>query len=171
MSEDEPKAIGRPTKFNTRMCPRVYKLALLGATDAQIADFLGISTATLDAWKNEHPRFLSALKRGKDTADAMVAKSLYRRALGYRHKAVKIFADPKTGAEKIVEYVEQYAPDTTACIFWLKNRQRAAWRDRIDTEITGKDGGPIETADVSETEIARRIAYVLSSAVQQESTH
>jgi hypothetical protein len=163
---------GRPTKFNTRMCPRVYKLALLGATDAQIADFLGISTATLDAWKNEHPRFLSALKRGKDAADAMVAKSLYHRALGYKHKAVKIFADPKTGAEKIVEYVEHYAPDTTACIFWLKNRQRAAWRDRVDAEITGKDGGPIETKNLSDEDLAREVAFALASGLEaQDRTH
>lgn len=163
---------GRPTKFNTRMCPKIYKLALLGATDAQIADFLEISTATLDAWKNEHPRFLSALKRGKERADSLVAKSLFQRALGYKHKAVKIFADLKTGAEKIVEYTEQYAPDTTACIFWLKNRQRAAWRDRIDTEITGKDGGPIETRDMTESDLAREVAFLLTSAVKQkEATH
>lgn len=159
--------MGAPTKFNTRMCPRVYKLALLGATDTQIADFLGISTATLDAWKNEHPRFLSSLKRGKDAADAMVAKSLYRRALGYKHKAVKIFADPKTGAEKVVEYIEHYAPDTTACIFWLKNRQRAAWRDRIDTEITGKDGGPIETTQLSSKERLQRIAFALRKGLDK----
>lgn len=162
MSVDEKKR-GAPTKFNTRMCPQVRKLALLGATDEQISDFLGISVATLNRWKESEPRFLSALKKGKEYADGQVAKSLYRRALGYSHKAVKIFADPKTGAEKIVEYTEKYAPETTACIFWLKNRRPDLWRDRVE------HAGKIEVAveDVSDTELARRIAFVLSKATQE----
>lgn len=162
------ESVGRPTKFNTRMCPKVRKLALLGATNEQIADFLEISTATLHNWMQEHPLFVSALKQGREKADAAVAKSLYRRALGYKHKAVKIFADPKSGAEKVVEYEEQYAPDTTACIFWLKNRRPDLWRDRV--EHTGKDGGPIETKDVSESDLAREVAFLLTSAVKQQDT-
>lgn len=119
------------------MCPQVRKLALLGATDEQIADFLQISVATLNRWKESEPRFLSALKKGKERADAAVAKSLYQRALGYKHKAVKIFADPKTGAEKQVEYVEHYPPETVACIFWLKNRRPDLWRDVKAVEHSG----------------------------------
>ncbi len=159
---------GRPTKFNTRMCPQVRKLALLGATNEQIADFLEISTRTLHEWMQNHPLFVSALKKGREKADGAVAKSLYRRALGYKHKAVKIFADPKSGAEKIVEYTEQFAPDTTACIFWLKNRRPDLWRDRV--EHTGKDGGPIETKDVTDSDLAREVAFLLTSAVKQQET-
>jgi hypothetical protein len=33
-----------------------------------------------------------------------------------------------------VEIVEHYPPDTTACIFWLKNRQPGRWRDRVDVQ-------------------------------------
>ncbi len=36
-----------------------------------------------------------------------------------------------------VPYVEHYAPDTTAAIFWLKNRQPAQWRDKIEAELSG----------------------------------
>jgi TPP-dependent trihydroxycyclohexane-1,2-dione (THcHDO) dehydratase len=121
---------------------QAYKLCLLGATEERLADFFGVTTSTITNWKNTHPEFLAALKEGKDEADSNVAKSLYRRAMGYEHKAVKIVADAKTGTEHIVEYVERYPPDTTACIFWLKNRQRKDWRDR--QELTGKDGDPIQ---------------------------
>jgi hypothetical protein len=77
-------------------------------------------------------------------ADAEVAERLYRRALGYEHSSVKIFADPKTGAQLVVPYTERFPPDTTACITWLKNRRPDLWRDR--TEVTGKNGGPVLVA-------------------------
>src|SRR5690606_34642920 len=116
---------------------------LLGATDADLAAFFHVSVATLNNWKKNHPDFLDALKRGKDEADARVAESLYRRAIGYEHEAVKIVADAKTGTEHIVPYIERYPPDTTAAICWLKNRQRDKWRDKQDVEHSGRVEGPV----------------------------
>jgi hypothetical protein len=37
-----------------------------------------------------------------------------------------------------------YPPDTTAAIFWLKNRRPDLWRDRNQTELTGPNGGPVQ---------------------------
>jgi hypothetical protein len=94
------------------------------------ADFLEISEATLNNWKQEHPKFLESIKRGKLQADATVAKSLYHRACGYSHKAVKIF---QHGGQTIEhEYIERYPPDTAAAIIWLKNRRPQEWRDRME---------------------------------------
>jgi hypothetical protein len=116
------------------------KLAKLGATDIQMADFFGVSEQTLNAWKNSNPKFLESLKAGKEESDQRVEHSLYRRALGYEHDAVKIFCS-KDGEVTQVPYREIVPPDTTACIFWLKNRKRTEWRDKY--EHTGEDGGPI----------------------------
>lgn len=77
-------------------------------------------------------------------ADANVGRALYQRACGYSHKAVKIFADMKTGAEKIVPYIEHYPPDTVACIFWLKNRRPDLWRDMSRVEHGGPNSKPIQ---------------------------
>lgn len=94
---------------------------------------------TIHHWKLAHPEFLHALKAGKEEADASVAKSLYQRALGYSHAAVKIItvADGNNQGSHVeqVPYTEYYPPDTTACIFWLKNRQREQWRDKLDHEV------------------------------------
>ncbi len=38
----------------------------------------------------------------------------------------------------MVPTIKHYPPDTTACIFWLKNRQRDKWRDRLDHEHSGE---------------------------------
>lgn len=129
--------MGRPSSFRPEFCKQAFKLCLLGATDAELARFFEVSESTIANWKNEHPEFLEALKDGKEEGDAKVAQSLYRRALGYSHRAVKIVADAKSGAEHIVPYTEHYPPDTTACIFWLKNRRPDLWRDRQQHEHSG----------------------------------
>lgn len=120
---------GRPTKYSPTMNKQAEKLSVLGATDSEIADFFSIDVATLNRWKIKNTQFRASIKRGKIKADVEVAESLYKRALGYSHKAVKIFNND--GEAMIVPYVEKYPPDVTAAIFWLKNR-----RGKIDP----KDG-------------------------------
>lgn len=107
-----------------------FAMGLLGATDAQVADAIGISVRMLGYWKRSRPEFLQALKEARATADAKVTHSLYERALGYSHQAVKIVADAKTGTSTVVPYTEHYPPDPTACIFWLKNRRPDLWREK-----------------------------------------
>ena len=127
---------GRPSSFKPEYVEQVRKLCLLGATDPELADFFGVSISTVKNWKRAHPDFLSALKAGKLQADAEVAQRLYRRALGYSHRAVKILTVARgyNQGSDVVEhpYVERYPPDTTACIFWLKNRRPEQWRDKPD---------------------------------------
>jgi hypothetical protein len=127
---------GRPTKYRVAFIRQAIRLGRLGATDREVADFFQVSESTLYLWKSEHPKFSEALKAGKEHADARVQQSLYRRALGYSHDAVKIFNDKDNGTTQ-VPYVEHYPPDTTACIFWLKNRQPEAWRDKFDLDTMG----------------------------------
>lgn len=135
---------GRPSRYREEYAKQAHKLCLLGAIDKELADFFGVTEQTVNNWKRSHKEFFESLKKGKLLADAEVAGKLFSRATGYSHDAVKIVADAKTGAEHIVPFTEHYPPDTTACIFWLKNRQRDKWRDRVDSVVTGPNDGPIE---------------------------
>lgn len=129
---------GRPSEYKDEYADQSFRLCLLGATDKDLAAFFDVSEVTINAWKQNYPKFLKSLKDGKQEADAKVAQSLYKRALGYSHDAVKIFADPKTGAEAIVPFTQHYPPDTTAAIFWLKNRKPSEWRDKQEVEHSGE---------------------------------
>ncbi len=151
---------GRPSSYRAEYVEQVYKLALLGANDDEIASIFSVTAQTLYNWDKLHPEFLASRARGKDLADANVAERLYKRALGYEHDAVKIMQ--YEGEPVIVPYTEHYPPDTQAASWWLKNRQSAKWKDRH--EVTGADGGPIEFAAVLMAARERRIAGPLIEA-------
>lgn len=120
---------GRPTKFVDPIRKAILKLAEQGYTDEQISQQTGISLGTLKTWKAKYPDFLAALNERKNIADEMVVQSLFKRATGYSHPAVKILLNGKTGQVVEHPYIEHYPPDTVAAIFWLKNRRPDLWRD------------------------------------------
>jgi hypothetical protein len=121
--------MGRPSKYIPEFATKAEKLALLGATDQEMADFFEINVATLYRWRNEHDEFCEALKSGKHTADERVERSLYQRAIGYEQDEVKIFMPANAKEPVYAPFRAKIAPDVTAAIFWLKNRRREAWRD------------------------------------------
>lgn len=143
---DSESVGGRPTKYKPEYIEQARKLCLLGATDRELADFFEVAESTLNLWKLEHPEFSESLKSGKEAADERVERSLFHRAIGYKHDAVKMFQ--AGGAVISEQYVEHYPPDTTAAIFWLKNRKPKEWRDRHQQELSGPDGGPIPALKV-----------------------
>ncbi len=140
---------GRPTAFRPEYVQQVRQLCLLGATNNDLAAFFKVSTQTVDAWTKAHPEFLEALNDGKRSADEKVAQRLYQRALGYSHKAVKIMQ--YEGDPVKVDYVEHYPPDTTAAIFWLKNRRPDLWRDTVEKNVVHSGVVTHEHSAVSET--------------------
>lgn len=130
---------GRPTSYKAKYVIQAQKLARLGATDIEIADFFSVHVATLYRWRNQEQELCEALKAGKEECDARVERSLYHRAMGFEHDAVKIFLN-KSGEPVYAPFREKVPPDTTACIFWLKNRKPAEWRDRQEHEHGGSVG-------------------------------
>jgi hypothetical protein len=138
---------GRPTDYDPEYCEQGKKLCRLGLTDKQLADVWDVSEKTLNTWKEEHPEFLQSLKKGKAISDSEVAQSLYHRARGYYHSDVHIMQFE--GKPIIVDIVKHYPPDTLACIFWLKNRQREIWTDK------GIDPDEKQTPDMVNVTIRR----------------
>lgn len=137
------KPAGRPTLYKQEYADLAFKFCLLGATNADLARNFEVHISSIDEWIATRTEFSSAIKKGKEEADAKVASRLFARAMGYEQKAVKISSNPD-GAEHITEYIERFPPETAACIFWLKNRQPGKWRDKIDQSITGPDGGAVQ---------------------------
>lgn len=133
--------MARPPSYDKDLHPLwAWSLAIEGLTDKQIADKMGITERTLNRWKKIYPEFFQSLKEGKEPADAKVENSLFKRATGYTYKEKKVIQiiDKEGNAKPAkVEITEKViAPDTTACIYWLKNRKRDKWKDKQDVEVS-----------------------------------
>jgi len=136
------KKRGRPRKISQIDLSQLRSAAESGLTEIQIAKALGISKATVTNYKKQYPEFLASLKKGKSVADERVELSLFQRAVGYSHPDVHV--SNYQGEVTITPIIKHYPPDPTSAIFWLKNRRPDKWRDIKATEITGKDGQPIQ---------------------------
>lgn len=124
--------MARPTKFKPEMVEQARKLAKLGATDREAADFFQVDEATIHRWKHIYPEFCESLKVGKEAADDRVTQSLYRKAVGYTFDSMKYHS--YEGAVIETPCVEHVPPSDTAAIFWLKNRRPDEWREKTTVE-------------------------------------
>lgn len=119
-----------------------------GLTDEQIASNIGITRKTLAEWKTKYSDICDTLKRGKAVVDIQVENALLKRALGYSYDEVTrgrvLDYDPSTGQVvgshmEITKTVKKEVQgDTTAQIFWLKNRRPEQWRDKRDVSVEGE---------------------------------
>lgn len=107
----------------------IQGMARDGLTQQQIANNLGISIDTLIENKKKYSEFNNALKKGKEVIDFEVENALLKRALGYEY-------EEKTYENGVLtkSITKHVAPDTTAQIFWLKNRKPNNWKDRVETD-------------------------------------
>ena len=139
-------------KYDTHVKPKLLLVeawARDGLTDVQICDNLGISVASFHNYKNEHLEFLEALKNGKEVIDIMVENALLKAAMGYEYTETK-----ETG--NALEITNKYAqPNTTALIFWLKNRKPKEWRDKQDIDLNVKGKLNINVTELSDEELDR----------------
>jgi len=114
-----------------------------GLTDEQLAGNMGIKRQTLYDWKKRFSDISDALKKGKEVVDIQVENALLKRALGYQYTEV---TRERVSGEMMVTktVVKEVQPDTTAQIFWLKNRKPAEWRDRKDIDMNAKINNPFQ---------------------------
>lgn len=130
---------------------RITGWARDGLTDDDIATNMGISRSTLSAWKKLYPTFSDTLKRNKEIVDRIVESELQKKTTGFvvdlikpmkvTHKMYNKDGKLKSVTEKYIDVtVQEWVPaEVTAQIFWLKNRKRVEWRDRVDTNLSTEE--------------------------------
>lgn len=154
---------GRPSELTDKVLKQAKGLALLGATDKQMAEIWGVTEATITNWKKACPEFLASIKSGKEEADIKIAEALYHRAKGYKRKETKVFCHQ--GEIVTHEYVEHMAPDTAAAFIWLKNRQ--GWRDKQDVESTNVNAN-VTLPEPDEKTSSEKLAETLKTILNRD---
>ena len=83
-----------------------------GLTEEQISTNMGIGRTTLYEWKQKEPNIANTLKKGREVVDFEVENALLKNALD---------------------------GNVTAQIFWLKNRKKEQWREKIEVNDEEKE--------------------------------
>lgn len=143
---------GQPSKYTPEIQEKIAELIRERSefTDRDLASMFGVTFQTINNWKHKYPQYFESLKSGKLLADASVETSLYQRARGYSHPDVHVAVHK--GQVTLTPIIKHYPPDPTSIIFWLKNRKKDAWRDKIQHELGGMDGKqiPFQITTISE---------------------
>lgn len=118
--------------------------ARTGLTDKEIAENMKVAYSTFRVWRDKNSALSAALKESKESADYNVENSLYKRANGYEYTETtkELRINPRTGNYELMvtkEVTKQVIPDTTAQIFWLKNRQADKWKDKVEKSDNNSD--------------------------------
>lgn len=148
---------GPKSKFNDKVRETFLRLIKEGKTEDEIADIVGVCRKTLNNWKGEHPELLYAVREARQTADELVEASLYRRALGYSHPETKLFAHEGIVFSK-EEVTKHYPPDTTAAMFWLRNRQPKRWKEKTESDVTVNNNVTTLTDEQLDAKLAEKLA-------------
>lgn len=136
--------MGRLSKADTILTKetlrKIKKWAAEGMIDSEIAHNIGIAYSTFREWVKKYDKLSATLKMSKDVADDKVEKSLYERALGWEYteetKERKFNTDTNQYEMVLTKTVKkQVLPETTAMIFWLKNRRPDIWKDRQEVGL------------------------------------
>ena len=112
----------------------VFELCLMGATDEDVANVMGVDINTINLWKRTHPDFMEHMKRGKTLADAKVAGALFKRATGFTIKEIDVRM--YKGDIILTPVDKYYPPDSWAAHKWLTVRQRTKWSEVTRIENT-----------------------------------
>lgn len=148
------KGGGRPSLYSKTHCVTARTMARLGATDAEIAQEIGIKLTTLRIWARLHKEFNESLKIPPVMANKRVALALLQRATGYTYAEEKVVV--VKGKVARVEVEVHVPPDMRAIALWTQNKMRKEFGAVQQVELTGKDGAPIQ----SETKVTGVVGTV-----------
>jgi hypothetical protein len=149
---------GPKSSFNDKIRETILRLIKEGKTEIEISKEIGVCRKTLNNWKGEHADLLKAVHEARLIPDQLVEVSLFQRALGYSHPEEKII-QTRDGGLETVTVTKHHPPDTTAAIFWLRNRQKKRWSEKNESDVTVNNNiaGSL-TDDQLDAKIAEKLA-------------
>lgn len=133
---------GRKSVYDEIIKPNLDKIsewAKAGLTDDDIMKNLGVGKTAYYKYKGEKEEFANILKSAKAAADDIVENALYKRAIGDTIDETVEELDENGNVLRRRVVKKQIPGDTTAQIFWLKNRKSDVWRDKheFDASVLG----------------------------------
>lgn len=149
---------GRKSEFNEKLRDTFERLTREGKTLKQVAKIIGVSERTLNRWMGKHTELSRAVREARQVADELVEAALFSRALGYSHPETKVFIHE--GCPVTERITKHYPPDTTAAMFWLRNRQPERWREKNESDVNVNN--TVQVNSLTDEELQARISAMLA---------
>lgn len=150
---------GPKSKFNEKLGEVFVRKTQEGKTLEEIAEIVGVSKRTLSNWMGQSTDLLHAVKEARQVADELVEAALFSRATGYSHPETKVgFSD---GCPVTEEVTKHYPPDTTAIMFWLRNRNPKKWREKTEGDVNVNNN--LSLGSLSDEQLDARIKALMGS--------
>jgi transposase-like protein len=132
-SSKTPNKGGQPTKFDPETATKVIEKYTQGATDKEVADFIGVHENTLRNWKKASKQFLWSTQEAKEFADGLVEIAAFKRAVGFEYE------ESSQTDDKITTHKKFAPPDSQMLRYWLNNRKPKNWKERVEVQMDTKD--------------------------------
>ncbi len=144
-TEGPTKKLGRPpVPYDPERHPEwVRGLASRGSSIPEICTAMGVSRGTLYAWRDTYPDFLAAMQVGKNETIARLHNSLMKKAIGFSIPTERV--EESDTYRKVITGEEYFPPDVRAATILLVNLDPKFKTDRTQNELTGPEGGPLES--------------------------
>lgn len=162
---------GRPSIFSAELASEICARISAGQSLRHVCrDESMPCTSTVLKWARENEEFSQQYAKARDALLEHWAEEITEIADDGSNDWMNN-ADPENPGYKLNgEHINRsrLRVDTRK---WLLSKLAAKkYGDRISAELTGKDGGPIEHKDMTESDLAREVAFLLTSAVKQQET-
>lgn len=151
---------GPKSKFNQKLGEAFVRLSREGKTVEEIADVVGVSKRTLQNWMGKDTDLMLAVREARQVADELVEAALFSRALGYSHEEIKHFAHEGVVSDKRT-VIKHYPPDTTAIMFWLRNRNPKKWKEKTEGDVNVNNSVNLST--LTDEQLDARLAAHLEN--------
>lgn len=143
MAKKNKPGAGRPTKKTPFTIQKIIDLTKAGKTKKQMAEILDVCQQTIDTWLSMDFELGVTVRELKAEADEMVEASLLKRSVGFE-RTFKTQKVSKDGDVVEVEETQYFPPDPTSMKFWLMNRQREKYAEKVDHTLSDPNGQPIK---------------------------
>jgi hypothetical protein len=126
----------KPQTWKPFMSEMVYKLALIGANPAQIADFLKVPPKTVQIWiNNDFPPFTDAYRRGSVETNMELVVALMKKAKGYHYTETTVRKDVDGNVIWQETTTKTAQPDSYALLKIAALRMPEQWREKNVTDV------------------------------------
>lgn len=122
----------------------IFWLSLLGITEREMANIIGISLAGLELWKKRHADFAGAIQSGKEESAGAMANSVFQSGLGFEYTEEKVLTNRVKEFDEYGRVIKEYTeplivqvkkkcpPNITAALAFLKAKHPEIWGDKIE---------------------------------------